>query len=149
MNVASNLDKDIPRTKKCPLDYLGNRSSVSFFVSPTDGNEVKNIISQLQTGKSVGPYSIPTAQDVKFCHCISTCYSFSTGIFPDKLKITKVVALHKRAPMTILPIIDLFHFCLSLIKYLKNVYIGDCVIFLNSMKFFTLSFHFTYFDNYD
>ena len=31
---------------------------MSFYVSPTDGNEVKNIISQLQTRKSVGPYSI-------------------------------------------------------------------------------------------
>ena len=60
VNVASNLNKDIPWTKKCSLYYLGNRSSVSFFVSPTDGNEVKNIISQLQNGKSVEPYSIPT-----------------------------------------------------------------------------------------
>ena len=43
VNVASNIDKDIPRTKKCPLDYLGNRSGASFFVSPTDRNEVKNL----------------------------------------------------------------------------------------------------------
>ena len=52
---------------------------------------------------------------------ILTDESFSTGIFPDKLKIAKVVALHKKAPLTILPIIDLFHFCLSLVKYLKKL----------------------------
>ena len=102
MNVASNIDKDIPRTKKYPPDYLGNRSSASFFVSPTNRNEVKNIISQLQIGKSVGPCSIP----VNLLKMLSPAIvsplvilineSFSTGIFPDKLKIAHVVALHKK-----------------------------------------------------
>ena len=135
VNVASNIDKDIPRTKKCPFDYLGNRSSASFFVSPTDRNEVKNIISQLQTGKSVGPNSIP----INLLKMLSPVIvsplvilinkSFSTRIFPAKLKIAKVVALHKKAPLAILLIIDLFHFCLSLVKYLKNLCIKDYIIF--------------------
>ena len=102
MNVASNLDKDILWTKKCSLYYFGNRSSVSFFVSPTDGNEVKNIISQLQNGKSVEPYSIPTNLLKMLSFVIVSPLVilingfFSTGIFPDKLKIAKVVALHKK-----------------------------------------------------
>ena len=102
MNVASNLDEDIPRTIKCPLDYLGNRSSISFFVSPRDGHEVRNIISQLQTGKSVGPYSIPINL-LKMLRSVIVSplvilinESFATGIFTDKMKIAKVVALHKK-----------------------------------------------------
>ena len=47
VNVASNLDKDILLAKICSLDYLGDRSSVSFFVSPADEHKVKNIIFQL------------------------------------------------------------------------------------------------------
>ena len=100
--VASSLDKDIPRTTKFPLDYLGNRNSAFFFVSPTDRNKVKNIISQLQTGKSAGPYSIP----INLLKMLSPVIvsplvilineSFSTGIFPDKLKIAKVVVLHNK-----------------------------------------------------
>ena len=59
VNVAENIDKEIPRTRKCPLGYMGVRNISSFFVSPTDEAEVTSIISQMQTGKSVGPFSIP------------------------------------------------------------------------------------------
>ena len=44
--------------KKFSLDNLGHRNNASFFVSPIDEIEVKDIISQLQTWKSVGPFSI-------------------------------------------------------------------------------------------
>ena len=35
VNVADNIDKEIPRTRKCPLDYMGVRNISSFFVSPS------------------------------------------------------------------------------------------------------------------
>ena len=54
VNVASNLNNEIPRTQKFPLDYLDHRINVT----PIDEIEVKDIISQMQTGKSVGPFSI-------------------------------------------------------------------------------------------
>ena len=161
--VASNLDKHTPQTKKCPLDLILVLSSVSFFASPTDGNEVKNVISQLKTGKSVGPYSIPINL-LKMLNSVIVSplvvpinESFSTEIFPDKLEIADVVALHKKAPLAILPITDLLHFCLSSVKYLKTLCIRDCIIFLKLTKFFTLykfwlsqkTFHFTYFDKYE
>ena len=58
VNVAENIDKEIPRTRKCPLDYMGVKNISSFFISSTDEGEVISIISQMQTGKSVGPFSI-------------------------------------------------------------------------------------------
>ena len=36
VNIAQNIDKEIPRTRKCPLDYLGARTAESCFISPTD-----------------------------------------------------------------------------------------------------------------
>ena len=33
VNVAENIDEEIPRTRKCPLDYMGVRNISSFFVS--------------------------------------------------------------------------------------------------------------------
>ena len=45
--------------KNCS-DFLKNRSNISFFVSPTDKTETENVISSLDSNKSVGPYSIPT-----------------------------------------------------------------------------------------
>ena len=86
------------------------------FVSPTNRSEVKNIISELQTGKSVAPYSIP----INLLKMLSPAIvsplvilineSFSAAICPDKLKIAKVVALHKKGSTDNLSnYIDLFH----------------------------------------
>ena len=41
-------------------DFLKNRSSISFFVSPTDKKEIENVISSLDSNKSIGPNSILT-----------------------------------------------------------------------------------------
>ena len=102
VDVAENIDKEIPRTRKYPLDYMGVRNSSSFFVSPTDEAEVISIISQMQTGKSVGPFSIPLNLLKMLKSAIAPSLavlineSFCAGIFPDKLKIAKVIAIHKK-----------------------------------------------------
>ena len=73
-----------------------------FFLSPTDSAEVESIISDFKKGKSVGPYNIPGDLLKVLNELISPLLvilinkSFSTGIFPDKLKIGKVIALHKK-----------------------------------------------------
>ena len=101
-NIAAKVDKEIPRTRKSPLDYLGKIQTLSLFLSPTDEIEVGSIISELKKGKSVGPYSIPCnllkMLNVFISPLLATLIneSFSTGVFPDKLKIAKVIALHKK-----------------------------------------------------
>ena len=56
----------------------------------------------MQTGKSVGPFSIPLTllKMLKSAIVPSLAVlineSFCTGIFPDKLKIAKVIAIHKK-----------------------------------------------------
>ena len=57
INVATQIDSDIPRTRKSPLDYLGCKLEHSFFLSPTNSAEIESIISQLKNGKAVGPYT--------------------------------------------------------------------------------------------
>ena len=102
VNIASKIDSEIPRTRKSPLDYLGNKLESSFFLSPTDSTEIECIITQLKNGKALGPYSIPCNLLKILNSFISPLLailineSFSTGIFPDKLKIAKVIALHKK-----------------------------------------------------
>ena len=102
-NIAAKIDEDIPCTKKSPFDYLGKMNELTFFLSSTDSPEVESIISDLKKGKSVGPFSIPCDLLKMLNELISpllvisiTCESFSTGIFPDKLKIAKVIALHEK-----------------------------------------------------
>ena len=40
--------------------FFKNRSNISFLVSPTDKTEIENVISSLDSNKSVGPNSICT-----------------------------------------------------------------------------------------
>ena len=40
-NIASKSDNEIPRSRKSPLDYLGNKCESSFFLSPTDSAKIE------------------------------------------------------------------------------------------------------------
>ena len=47
MNVGSNVDKSIPRTKKSPLSYLKGRNHESLFLAPVTSEEIEIIINSL------------------------------------------------------------------------------------------------------
>ena len=59
VNVGSQIDKTIPRTKKSPTDYLKNRIPESIFLAPATPEEIEIIINSLNIKKAIGPYSIP------------------------------------------------------------------------------------------
>ena len=102
VSVPKQVDKGIPFTRKSPVDYLQNRVGNSFFLIPTDPNEIEAIILSFNNYKSVGPYSVP----IKLLKLLSKSASesltlivndsFNKGIYPNKLKTAKVVALHKK-----------------------------------------------------
>ncbi len=50
-NVGKNLDSKIPNVITDPLDYLNTHNSDSFFMSPTDEQEVFGIINKLKPKK--------------------------------------------------------------------------------------------------
>ena len=105
---------------------MGVRNISSVFVSSADEGEVSSIIFQMQTGKSVGPFSIPLNLSKMLKSAIAPSLvvlineSFCTGIFPDKLKIAKVIAIHKNGstdnPSSYRPI-SLYQYS---VKYLKK-----------------------------
>ena len=78
-----------------------NRSNTSFSIRPTDKTEIKNIISSLDSNKSVGPNSIPIKTLKLLKNDISSQLSeifnitFSSGVFPSILKTSKVIPVHK------------------------------------------------------
>ena len=82
--------------------FLKIRSNISFFVSPTEKKEIENVISSLDSNKSVGPNSIPTKVLKLLKNGISSQLSeifnisFSSGIFPSILKTAKVIPVHKK-----------------------------------------------------
>ena len=102
LNVAQKIDEKIPRTKTSPLDHSILRNDKTLFLSPATQVEIEIIINALQAGKAVGPYSIPISLlKILSSHttkplCTITNDSFSSGGFPDRLKLAKVIPLHKK-----------------------------------------------------
>ena len=102
VNVSHNITRNIPRSKKSPMDFMGDRVGNSFFTAPSTAFEISDIISLLKSGKSLGPNSIP----MKILKCLSSLISspfsqiinesFQSGIFPDKMKLAKVIPLFKK-----------------------------------------------------
>ena len=102
VNVSHDITKTIPRAKKSPMDFMGERVGNSFFTAQSTAFEIPDIISLLRSGKSLGPNSIP----MKILKCLSSLISsplsqiinesFQSGIFPDKMKLAKVIPLFKK-----------------------------------------------------
>ena len=71
VNVGSNIDKKIPRTKKSPLAYLKKRISNSLFLSPTTPEEIETIIQSSNVKKSYWPlqYSFISIKNSEQTHC--------------------------------------------------------------------------------
>ena len=101
VNVGPDTDAKIPVTvNNSHESYLKDRNLNEFIVSHVTEEEILEIIKQLEN-KSTGPYSIPLKllniiPDLivePLCKLINN--SFSHGIFPDFLKIVKVIPIHK------------------------------------------------------
>ena len=119
VNVSHDITKNIPRTVKSPMNVMGSRVGHSFFTAPSVPSEISDIISYLKFGKSLGPNSIPMKILKILSPLISPLLSqiinesFQTGIFPDKMKLAKVIPLFKKGyvltastyrPISLLPI---------------------------------------------
>ena len=80
--------------------------SDSFFPSPTTPDEIINIVSSLKSSNSEGEDGInvnviKASIDLLASHLSQMCnISFSTGIVPDKLKISKVLPIFKSEDST-------------------------------------------------
>ena len=67
-NIFNNYFESIPEKRKASIsyshkhfsDFLKHKNQNSFFLSLTNKYEIQNIISSLNSNKSVGPNSIPT-----------------------------------------------------------------------------------------
>ena len=107
VNVSHDITKNIPRSNNSPINFMGQRIGNSFFITPSVSSDIHDIISLLDSGKSLGPNSIP----IKILKSLSSVVSsplsqiinesFQTGIFPDKMKVAKVIPLFKKGcPLT-------------------------------------------------
>ena len=101
-SIASQTKVNIKYSHKHFSDFLKNRAQNSFFLSPTNKDEIALIIPSLDSTKLVGPNNIP-AKILKLLKNDISCQlvdifnmSFTSGVFLSALKIAKVVAVHKK-----------------------------------------------------
>ena len=100
--MGKNTDKDISHGSYCPTTFLKRNFPDSVFLSPVTSYEVESYISQMDSTKSVGPYSIPVpllkilkAHIAPMLLCLVN-ESLLCGIFPKKLKLAKVTPVFKK-----------------------------------------------------
>ena len=101
-SIAKKTNSNIKFSPRHYSDYLSHTNTNTFFLTPTDKNEISFIISSLDSHKSSGPNSIPVNILKLLKNDISQQLSdlfnlfFSTGQFPSVLKIAKVIPIHKK-----------------------------------------------------
>ena len=100
-NVGPETEKSVPKVPNMsPSSYLKNRNQFDMIIAHISEDEILDIINSL-SNKSTGPASIPLrllkiVADlivVPLCRIINI--SFTTGVFPDVLKVSKIIPLHK------------------------------------------------------
>ena len=100
-SIGPNTEQTIPKSKRAPRSYLKNKIDANFIIAQTTNEELMNIILLLDENKSSGPSSIPVnllkiALPViitTLCKLIN--HSFDSGVFPDAIKISKVIPIYK------------------------------------------------------
>ena len=100
--TTTDTDNKIIPTNKTHKDCLNASIVNSFFLTPINVEKVELLIKEMNTSKSVGPYSIPKNILKLSCSVLSKPlaklinFSLSEGISPDLLKFSNAHALFKK-----------------------------------------------------
>ena len=100
-SIAEKLQQNLPFGDDNFMKYLNTPLDHNFFFKSVDSNEIIFIIDSLDNKKASGPHSIPT-EILKLIKA-NICYplkeiinmSFATGVYPDQLKLAKVIPIFK------------------------------------------------------
>ena len=101
VEIPQKIESKIKQSKKDFKQYLGNPSPDIFFLNPTNPKEVELKISSLKNSKANGPNSLPTKilkeckKEINIPLTLIINLSFSTGTFPNRLKLANVFPIHK------------------------------------------------------
>ena len=101
--MVAKIDKPSATNSNSTNPSIANRSN-SFFFKPVTTTDILTYIQQLNVNKSDGPEDIPI-KIIKMSpsviapvleHLFNKC--LINGVFPDSLKIGKIVPIHKKGP---------------------------------------------------
>ena len=127
-NIASNLENSLPVSSVDPLDYfsLNIPPTITQF-NPVSPLEISNICKTLKNSKqNFDQISVPVFKNNLNLHVNTLCeiinLSFSSGLFPNNLKIARTIPIFKKGnreeisnyrPISILPFLSkIFEKCM-------------------------------------
>ena len=100
--VGYEINKNIPATPGHFKDYLQNKISETFYLSPVIEMEVASELQKLNSNKSAGPDTLKPKL-IKLCKeeiltplTILFNKSIAAGMYPSEFKLAKVIALYKK-----------------------------------------------------
>ena len=102
VNVGPNLAQSIPEeNEQNVLNYMSDANANCFYINPVDESEILNVTNGLKnkTSKDFNDILMQMVKNIialvskPFCHICNL--SFSSGIFPENMKIAKVLPLFK------------------------------------------------------
>lgn len=100
-NVGAQLSDNIPKSSLHYTHYLKQQNTNTMMLFPTSEEEVTNILNSLETKASYGEDEIPTTVLKSVVAHISPIltllvnHSLKMAIFPDTLKIAKIIPIYK------------------------------------------------------
>ena len=106
-NHYVNVANKILKRRKFPgnkhfTHYMENTNAHTFMTTPTTPNEIEDLIKVSDSSKSTGPNSIPNkiiksiSKTISIPISILCNQSFSSGVYPNILKISKVIPIYKK-----------------------------------------------------
>ena len=100
VDIPKKIESKIKQSKKDFKQYLGDPSP-DIFPNQTNPKEVELKISSLKNNEANGPNSLPTKvmkecqKEISIPLSLIINLSFSTGIFPNRMKLANIFPIHK------------------------------------------------------
>jgi hypothetical protein len=100
-SIAKKIQENIHTQGQDFNKYMKTISSKTFFISPTDKNEILDMINSFDMKKASGPNSIPPKIllliKTQLADPLAAIFNLSIekGIYLDKLKISRIVTIYK------------------------------------------------------
>ena len=127
-NIGNSMNDIIPNDDTCPLSYVPHNMASLLFLNPVTRNEIIQVIYNLKsTSSDSNAVPVSLLKRVSGVLAETVAYlvnkSFRNGIFPECLKIAKVVPIYKSGdpqdlanyrPISILPVFSkIFERCMA------------------------------------
>jgi len=108
VNIGRNLSKTIPNVDNIvPESYITQENRESIYLKPTDKEEVESVIIQLKDSSAGYDDIVPKVVKLSYTFYLEALVhifnlSITQGIFPNELKIAKVVPLFKKGDKSVI-----------------------------------------------